>query len=596
MYRVPRALILLLGTLAPIASAHADDAVDCQRTNLNVRLPACSRIIAAPKTTNAAKAIALASRGSGYVSRGDREKAAADFTEAIRLDPTPPAVHGYRGRLHNVTREYDKAIEAFTEALRIAPNDHRVFNLRGGTYFNQRDFDRAIADYTAAITLSPNYATAHNNRANCYRDKGELDAAIAGYNDAIRIDPRYASAFNNRGIAHGRKGDRDAAFADFEAAIRLDPGLANAYYNRAVGSTIRGDQAKAFADYETAIRLNPNDALPYVNRGSIHINRGERDRAIADFDTAIRLGPTLALAYSNRGHALALKGETDRAIADYAKVLELPAPAAADKQRQVVARERIARLKQTQRVATPGAGQSPAKPKRVALVIGNSNYASVGLLANPTNDAKAFAASLRRLDFGAVIEVHDATREQMGTALKDFGDKADGAEWAVVFFAGHGLEVNGTTYLIPTDAALKRDTHVDDEALSLNRVQAKADAASKLGLVILDSCRNNPFLARMTRSGGAARAIGAGLAPIEPEGNVLVFYAAKHGTVAADGDGRHSPFTESLLAHIEEPGLEINFLLRKVRDDVRKKTDKRQEPFHYGSLGSDPIYFKAAKR
>jgi uncharacterized caspase-like protein len=140
---------------------------------------------------------------------------------------------------------------------------------------------------------------------------------------------------------------------------------------------------------------------------------------------------------------------------------------------------------------------------------------------------------------------------------------------------------------------LKRDTHAADEAVSLDRIQAKVDGATKLGLVILDACRNNPFLARMARTGGT-RSVGRGLATTEPEGNVLVAYSAKHGTFAEDGAGGHSPFTEALLAYLEEAGLEINLLFRKVRDEVRKKTDRRQDPFIYGSLGSEPLYFRSA--
>ena len=226
-------------------------------------------------------------------------------------------------------------------------------------------------------------------------------------------------------------------------------------------------------------------------------------------------------------------------------------------------------------------------------MIGISNYANAGILKNPANDAKATAAALRRLGFAKVVEGYDLTREQMGKALKEFGDLVEGAEWALVFFAGHGMEMNGVTYLIPADAALKRDTHVTDETISLTQVQAKVDAATKLGLVILDSCRNNPFADRMARSAGSTRALGRGLASVEPEGNVLVAYSAKHGTTALDGAGANSPFTESLISHIEEPGLEINLLFRKVRDDVRAKTLRRQEPFIYGSLSSELLYFKA---
>jgi uncharacterized caspase-like protein len=188
------------------------------------------------------------------------------------------------------------------------------------------------------------------------------------------------------------------------------------------------------------------------------------------------------------------------------------------------------------------------------------------------------------------------THKELQQALRDFGDLAEKAEWAVVFFAGHGIEVNGMTYLIPVDAALRRDTHVADETIPLTQIQGKVDAAAKLGLVILDSCRNNPFIAKMTRAAGATRSIGQGLARIEPEGNVLVAYAAKHGTTALDGDGANSPFTKALLASIEEPNLEVNFLFRRVRDDVRMSTKRQQEPFLYGSLGSEPLYFKSAPR
>ena len=165
---------------------------------------------------------------------------------------------------------------------------------------------------------------------------------------------------------------------------------------------------------------------------------------------------------------------------------------------------------------------------------------------------------------------------------------------AVVFFAGHGLEMNGETYLIPADAELLRDTHVTDETVSLTQVQAKVDAAAKLGLVILDSCRDNPFIGHMSRSIGGTRGAGQGLANVEPEGNVLVAYSAKRGTTALDGAAAHSPFTAALLNHIEEPGLEINFLFRKVRDEVIAKTQRKQEPFLYRSLSAEPLYFAFA--
>jgi tetratricopeptide (TPR) repeat protein len=434
-------------------------------------------------------------------------------------------------------------------------------------------------------------ALAYAQRAAAQEVKGEHDAAIADFTKAIEIDPKLAAAYDSRGFSYSRKNELDRAIVDYDKAIEINPKYANAYNNRGIAFGNKGEVDRAIADYSKALEIDPKFAWPYNNRGNAYVKKGELDRAIADYDKAIEINANYSLAYSNRGHAFEKKNDDERAIADFRKVLELPAPSETDRQRQEIARARIARLGQPQQ---PRGVTIPPAAQRVALVIGISNYVNAGVLKNPKNDASGTAASLRRLGFTNVIERYDLTRELMGQALKEFGDLAEGAEWAVVFFAGHGMEMNGATYLIPSDAALKRDTHVTDETISLTQVQAKVDAANKLGLIILDSCRNNPFSERMARSGGATRSIGRGLANIEPEGNVLVAYSAKHGTTASDGTGLNSPFTEALLAHIEEPGLEINFLFRRVRDELRKKTDRRQEPFLYGSLSSEPLYFKAA--
>ena len=229
---------------------------------------------------------------------------------------------------------------------------------------------------------------------------------------------------------------------------------------------------------------------------------------------------------------------------------------------------------------------------RVALVIGNGAYRQVSALANPTNDANDVADSLQRLGF-SVTRVANATFEGMRLALRDFGPKVRAAEMAVIFFAGHGLEVGGENYLIPIDADLKTDLDVPHEAISLKNVMQVVSPASKFGLVVLDACRNNPFASRMVRT-LRTRAVGRGLASVEPTGSILVAYAAKDGTTASDGTGRNSPFTKALLTHLETPGLEVNFLFRNVRDDVLRATQLEQEPFVYGSLSREAIFFKAA--
>jgi len=223
---------------------------------------------------------------------------------------------------------------------------------------------------------------------------------------------------------------------------------------------------------------------------------------------------------------------------------------------------------------------------RVALVIGNGAYGKVPALPNPTNDAGDIAASLTRLGF-SVRTVLDAKFDDMRRALIDFGRDARNVEVALVFYAGHGMEVGGENWLVPTDAELLNDTDAENEAINLKAVTLQVSKASRLGLVILDACRNNPFSARMTRS-LRTRAVARGLAPTD---NVLVAFAARDGTTANDGVGRNSPFTTALLANLEKP-IEVTFPFRHVRDEVMAATQREQQPFVYGSLSKDAIYLK----
>lgn len=616
-------LVLVSAFMAWPKSARADEIQDCvQHADLDLQMRACSQIL--QRDSNAAWAyvnrswalmdkgepdraiadatraieldpkiaIAYVNRAGALLAKGDNDRAIADANKAIALNPKLAIAYVNLATAYVNKGDFDRAITEYNTAIKLDANIAFAFNGRGWAYRNKGDFDRALADYSEAIRIDPKFTIAYINRSDVNSSKGDYERVIADATEAIRIDPKAHLAFNNRGLAHKAKGDHDRAIADFNQAIKLQPSFALAYVNRGFTYAAAGDQDRANADYDQALRYDPKMPLALNNRGWGHHLKGDHDLAIADFTRAIESDPNMALAYANRGTAYSAKGDNARAIADFRKLLELPAHTPTDRQRQEIARERIARLIQP---PPPPKATAPATgPRRVALVIGNSNYTHAGLLTNPANDGRAVASALRRLGFTQVFEHYDMSRDKMGRALRDFGDSAEGAEWAVVFFAGHGIEVNGTSYLVPTDAELKRETHVSDEAISLTQVQAKVDAAAKLGLVILDSCRNNPFLARMVRS-TATRSLSRGLSPVEPEGNVLVAYAAKHGTTAEDGTSDHSPFTEALLAHMEEPGLEINFLFRKVRDHVREKTAKRQEPFLYGTLGSEPLYFRTAQ-
>jgi uncharacterized caspase-like protein len=234
---------------------------------------------------------------------------------------------------------------------------------------------------------------------------------------------------------------------------------------------------------------------------------------------------------------------------------------------------------------------SAAAEKRVALVIGNSAYKTVGLLANPANDATAMAALLKSAGF-AVTELRDAGLADFQRAVSDFSDTASDADIAVFYFAGHGIEVDRANYLIPTDARLVRDFDVGYETVALDRVLQAIEPAKRLRLVILDACRTNPFIGNMRRSN---RSVGRGLVRVDPAAaDTLVAFAAKENTVADDGAGTHSPFTAALLKHLTTPGLDIRIALGKVRDEVRTATQRKQEPFVYGSLGGQNVAIVSA--
>jgi uncharacterized caspase-like protein len=227
--------------------------------------------------------------------------------------------------------------------------------------------------------------------------------------------------------------------------------------------------------------------------------------------------------------------------------------------------------------------------KRVALVIANSAYRNVALLANPVNDGALISATLKEAGFDVVDSRHDLPALETRRVLRDFADLARDADIALVYYAGHGLEVDGANYLIPVDAKLERDTDVYDEGFSLDRVLLAIEPAKRLRLVILDACRDNPFTKTMKRT-VASRAIGQGLAKVEPTSpNMLIAYSAKAGSTALDGDARNSPFTIALAKHLTTPGLDVRRAFGFVRDDVLKTTNNRQEPFVYGSLGGEDV-------
>ena len=221
---------------------------------------------------------------------------------------------------------------------------------------------------------------------------------------------------------------------------------------------------------------------------------------------------------------------------------------------------------------------------RVALVVGNSTYAHIGRLPNPENDAADMAAALQRLGFDVMAEL-DADRVSLTEALRAFTRRSAGADVSLVFYAGHGIEMDGVNYVVPVDARLERDVDVRFETVTLDDLLAVTAGAS-LRLVVLDACRNNPLARSMQRTAATRTVSGGSFGDLNEDllgDETLVAYAAAAGTTAADGRGRNSPYTAALLSHLEEP-LELSALFRRVRAEVLEATDGEQRPHEYASL------------
>ena len=221
-----------------------------------------------------------------------------------------------------------------------------------------------------------------------------------------------------------------------------------------------------------------------------------------------------------------------------------------------------------------------------ALVIGNSSYGGSSKLANPINDARAMSNVLRGLGF-TVTESLDTYRTRLVTTLSQFSKTAANADISLLFYAGHGVQISGTNYMLPVDLNLNDLSQVPLQGVSLNSV-VEQYLPGKTKLVFLDACRDNPLMQTGSRS------VSRGLAPINVSEGTLISYSTKDGQVAQDGDGKNSPFTTALLKYLNDPD-DIAVILRKVREDVLKNTGGKQQPWEYGSLTGGALVLSAIK-
>jgi tetratricopeptide (TPR) repeat protein/protein involved in polysaccharide export with SLBB domain len=408
----------------------------------------------------------FALRGYAYMVKGDASgdkalysKAAADFSKAIDLDSNDAVVRFYRASVYVRAGDSDRAMADLAEAIRLDANYADAYAARGDVYRLKNDFDKAIADYDEALRLDSKNAEACASRAACYDWKGDFDKAIADGSEAIRLKPTCYQAFSLRGYAYASKvditGDTDLwskAIADFTKAIGLNANDSGVWYNRGHAYLKTGEFDKAIADCTEAVRLDPEDPQSYLWRGCAHGAKGDFDRAIADYSEAIRRNPKCVEAYSYRGDAWCCNGEYDKAVADYSEVLRLdPSHAVARVRRAWVERRKKHLARAT---GDPNSTAARAKSScdhefqaNVLLESGNNERGLAELQRavrlNPKDQAAKFEPwpktplSPRALRHG---------QRQLAQMLKDrpamakYGKSAEPLyEWAIRKFAGEDL-------------------------------------------------------------------------------------------------------------------------------------------------------------
>ncbi|MGY4171551.1 caspase family protein [Bradyrhizobium sp. USDA 4529] len=528
------------------------------------------------------------------------------------------------------TTPADQMIDACTKiiALKVFSGEKlaTIYFWRAVGWNKKGNYAQVISDATEALRLKPSTAI-YNLRGSAYFDKGEYDIAIADFNDALRMGPPSGIIFHNRGNAYRSKGDYAKAIADYDAAIKAGPKSAFSYQNRGASKRALGDLDGALADINEAVRIDPSLPQPLISRAVIWRAKGEIERAIADTSEAIRLakakapvdimtppGSVLISAFTQRGLSYEAKGDAAHAKEDYAAVLEGVASDAGSKANQATAKVRLALLKEadaaprktaaapaaeSSRAAPPASSvTSPAPPaapaatgRRLALVIGNGAYAHVKALPNPPNDARAIARSLRDVGF-TVSEGLDLDRGTMQKTIHDFLREAARSQIAVVYYAGHGVQVDGRNYLVPVDIEFKSGSRATDAMVDMDTIMAGLDDQIRTNILILDACRNNPMAPQLA-STGPSRGIeaGSGLAAPASLGSgstlgagTLIAFATAPGQVALDGEGANSPFSAALSRHVGTPGLEVQQMLTRVRAEVVAATKGKQVPWSNSSL------------
>lgn len=644
MLRTALVVLATLATLVSARAAGEAEWRQCLegRHNLEAMQAACSKILAEPGLSPSDRARALFGRGMALVLRREPKTALKDFDAALVIKAEAADYHLWRGRAAGESGNPDEAIRSFAEAARLSPGWSVAHNNLGAAYARKGDVDRALAEFDLALKSAPDNLLALKNKGEALERKGRKEEAIAAFRRVAaaplpveddgrrareqaeahlkRLAPapprataddhrtceignpdarlaacdkviadgqavaaeRIAAYYSRSGILYDRR-QYEAVISDLDQLVALKGDHALALNRRGLAKAELNRNTEAVADYDKALAADPALIRAWMYRGDANRNRGEFERALADYEQALKRDPLALWALRGRGYTYERMGLFAEAEQVYRQVLagqprrDNPDDRRARRSAETDLKRIAAALQARSRFANPIGS-------RAALIIANTRYkGSFEALATPANDASALAAALKHVGFkdADIVVRHDLDRRGMTAALREFEATARTVDWALVYFAGHGVRARSNLdYMIPIDAQVESERDLADEAVALERVAERIADAKKLQMIVFDACRSNDLTRRLYASSDAQRAAPASAAPFEAAG-LMIAFSARRGQSAYDGKV-HSPFAEALLANLEKPGIDLEAALAATADHVRKATRDAQVPEIYG--------------
>lgn len=476
----------------------------------------------------------------------------------------------------------DVKMKACTDILqsgrRISTADKaKYLAYRGWAHTQKQDYQAALADLDMSIALDGRQFGSHGSRAGIHRVLGAFEQALNDVDACIRLAPRFAPARTLRGDILRDKGDTEGALKEYDAALKLDPTELSAYTGRSITYRILGRANEAQAELMRALALDKRVAEIYVAQGQLAESNHDLARAREAYTRALE--QPKSIRFTNKAGS----------------------PIIDATRQQKIAAARLAVLNSEQQDVAASPAVTTAPMQKLALVIGNGTYGVANVLPNPPKDARRIAQELRSIGFDTTEEI-DMTSDAMRRAVKDFLAKAPHAKVTLIYFAGHGMQIDGKNYLVPVDAQLTSGKSITDDLIDLDFIMAGLDDKLRANVIVLDACRDNPLTSGTSVVSGTARsvAIRSGLAPqsgLSSGGTLgagtLIAFATAPGQVALDGEGAGSPFTIALARHIITPGLELQQMLTRVRSEVVASTKGKQVPWSNSSLLGE-VYLAAA--